>query len=311
MMEKDSKIYIAGHTGLVGSAVKRELENQGYINLVFRKSKELNLIDKKPTDEFFEQEKPEYVFIAAAKVGGIKANIENPAEFIYDNIQIQNNLIGAARKSGVKKLLFLGSNCVYPGECEQPMKEEHMMTGKFEPTNEPYAIAKIAGIGVCQAFNKQHGTNFISVIPASQFGPNDNYDAENSHLVPALIGKFHEAKKNKDKEVVLWGTGEPRREIMYVDDLAKALIFLINNYDSSEIINIGVGKDFSVREIAEMVKEIVGFEGEVVFDSSKPDGMMRKLLDNNKINSLGWKSEIDIIDGLKKTYDWFVKNPSS
>lgn len=307
-MEKKAKIYIAGHKGLVGSAIKRALEREGYENLVYRTSSELDLKDSKKTEEFFIQEKPKYVFIAAAKVGGIKANKEKKAEFIYDNLQIQNNLIHFSWKYGVKKLLFLSSNCMYPKDCIQPIKEGYFLTGSLEPTNDAYAIAKIAGVMMCKAYREQHGSNFISIVPASLFGPNDNFDLNDSHFIPALIRRFHEAEINGSKEIVLWGSGKPRREIMYVDDLAEACIFLMENYDSSEIINVGVGKDFEIKEIAEMIKEIVGFEGEIKLDAAKPDGMMRKLLDSSKMNNLGWNPRTEIKEGLKKTYEWYVGN---
>ena len=307
-MEKDAKIYISGHAGLVGSAIKRKLEAEGYMNLVFKSHSELDLTRQKETEDFFMKEKPDYVFNAAARVGGISENINFPADFILENLQIQTNIINSAYKSGVKKLMFIGSNCIYPRECKQPMKEEYFLTGKLEPTNEAFAAAKIAGIEMCQAYNKQHNTNFISVIPASLFGENDDYDAMNSHFVPALIRKFHEAKKNNAKEVVLWGSVNPRRELMYADDFADAALFLMNNYDSSEPINVGDGEDRSIKEIAERIKRIVRFEGEIAFDASMPDGMMQKLLDSSKINSLGWKARTGIEEGIRNTYGWFVEN---
>lgn len=306
-MEKDAKIYIAGHGGLVGSAIKRKLEAEGYVNLVFKSHSELDLTNQKATEEFFMREKPDYVFNAAARVGGIHENDTYPAEFIYENLQIQTNIIHSAYKSGVKKLMFIGSNCIYPKECRQPMKEEYLLTGKLEPTNEAFAAAKIAGIEMCRAYNRQYGTNFISVIPASLFGENDDYDAMNSHFVPALIRKFHEAKINNKKEVILWGTGNPRRELMHVDDFADAALFLMQNYNSSDIINVGTGKDMVIKEIAELAKGVVGFGGNIIFDKKSPDGMPRKLLDSTRINALGWNAKTGIEEGLRKTYGWFVE----
>jgi len=307
-MNKKAKIYIAGHTGLVGSALKRCLENAGYKNLVFRTSSELDLRDQKTTEDFFKKEKPEYVFDAAAKVGGIYANNTYRAEFIYDNLQIQNNIINFSWKYEIKKLLFLGSNCIYPKNCIQPMKEEYLLTGPVEETNEPYAIAKIAGIKMCDSYNRQYKTNFISVIPATLFGPNDNFNPLNSHLVPALIKKFHEAKIKNEKEVVLWGTGTPRREIMYVDDVADVSIFLMEKYSLSNIINAGNGRDMSIKEIAKLIANVVGFEGNMEFDSKKLDGIKQKLLDSTNIHKLGWRPKVNIVDGLKRTYKWYLKN---
>ena len=310
-MDKNSKIYVAGHNGMVGSAIMRKLEEKGCKNIVFKSSSELDLENQKATEEFFQIEKPEYVFIAAAKVGGIYANNTYRAEFIYKNLQIQNNLIHYSWKFHVNKLLFLASNCVYPKASPQPMKEEYLLSGYLEPTNEPYAIAKIAGIKMCESYNRQYGTNFISAIPANLFGSNDDYDEFNSHLLAALIRKFHEAKINNKDNVAIWGTGTPRREFMYVDDLAEACLFLMRNYDSSEPINVGTGKDKTVGEIAELVKEVVGFRGGLIFDATKPDGMMRKLLDVIKINRLGWKARTDLEEGIKFAYDRFVKNHPS
>ena len=307
-MDKNSKIYVAGHNGMVGSAIKRKLEEEGYRNLVFRSSSELDLENQKSTEEFFQIEKPEYVFIAAAKVGGIYANDTYRAEFIYKNLQIQNHLIHFSWKYGVKKLLFLASNCVYPKLSPQPMKEEYLLSGYLEPTNEPFAVAKIAGIKMCESYNRQYGTKFISAIPANLFGPNDDYDQLDSHLVAALIRKFHEAKISNADKVMLWGTGTPRREAMYVYDLADACLFLMQNYDSSEPINVGTGRDKTVKEIAELVKEVIGFNGGIIFDPKKPDGMMRKLLDVSKINKLGWKAKTDLKEGIKRAYEWFTKN---
>jgi len=307
-MDKNSTIYIAGDTGMVGSALVRGLKAQGYVNLVVRSLDELDLLDQHATLQFFAQEKPEYVFLAAAKVGGIKANDDFPADFIYQNLQIQNNIIQNAYKNGVKKLLFLGSSCIYPRDCEQPIKEEYFMTGPLEKTNDAYAIAKIAGIKMCQSFNKQYGTKFISVMPTNLYGPNDNFDLESSHVLPALLRKFHDAKtKNKD-EVVMWGTGSAMREFLYVDDLSDACVYLMNNYEDSEIVNIGTGEDISISELAELIKKVVGFEGKIVNDTTKPDGTPRKLLDVSKLHNLGWKHKTSLLDGIKKTHEWFLKN---
>ncbi len=305
---KDSKIYVAGHRGLVGSAIVRKLKAEGYDNLVLRTSSELDLRDGIAVKKFFESEQPEYVFLAAAKVGGIWANSCYPAEFIYDNLTIQLNIIHNAYLSGVKKLLFLGSSCIYPKFAPQPMKEEHLLTGILEPTNEPYAVAKIAGIKMCEAYNRQYGTNFVSVMPTNLYGPHDNFDLENSHVLPALIRKFHEAKVNGAPSVVIWGTGSPRREFLHVDDLADACLFLLQNYNESELVNIGVGEDLTIKELALLVKDVVGFEGELEFDTSKPDGTPQKLLDVSKLNSLGWKAKISLREGLEDTYRWFVEN---
>lgn len=361
-MKKDSKIYIAGHTGLVGSSIKRNLESKGYSNFVFTPYPEYDLRDQQQVEDFFQKEKPEYVFLAAAKVGGIVANNKYRAEFIYDNLQIQNNIVHFSYKYGVKKLLFLGSSCIYPKNCPQPMKEEYLLTDTLEYTNEPYAIAKIAGIKMCESYNLQYGTNFISVMPTNLYGPNDNYDLEKSHVLPAIIRKMHLGKclMNNDWEAIrkdlnklpiegvdgnapektiieklsdygiqftnhnspitkitLWGTGTPRREFLYSDDLADACVFLMENTnfadlkeDKSEIrnthINIGVGKDISIKELAELVKDTVGFKGEIVWDETKPDGTSQKLLDVNKLNSLGWKEKVDLEDGIKKVYNKYL-----
>ena len=306
-MEKDSKIYIAGHRGLVGSALVRKLTEMGYMNLIARTHAELDLTRQRDVEDFFDKERPEYVFLAAAKVGGILANNTYPAEFIYSNIVVQSNVIHSSYLFGVKKLLFLGSSCTYPRDCPQPMKEEYLLSGYLEPTNEPYAVAKIAGIKMCQSYNRQYGTNYISVMPTNLYGPNDNFDLQNAHVLPALIRKFHEAKVADQKEVVVWGTGSPRREFLYIEDLADACVFFMNNYNSSEIINIGVGKDISIRELALMVKEIVDYNGELVFDTSKPDGTPRKLLDVSKLSSLGWKAKTSLEEGIKKTYEWYAE----
>ena len=304
-MDLSSKIYVAGHRGLVGSAIVRALEKQGYDNLILRTHSELDLLDQKSTADFFKKEKPEYVFLAAAKVGGIMANKTYPADFIYQNLQIQNNIIHHSYLNGVKKLLFLGSSCIYPKLCPQPIKEEYLLTGALEPTNEPYAIAKIAGIKMCQAYNKQYGTDFISVMPTNLYGPGDNFDLESSHVLPALIRKFHEAKINNQTEVVVWGTGAARREFLYVDDLADACVFLMNSYDNSEIINIGTGEDLSIKELAEMIKKITGFTGKINWDASRPDGTPRKLLDVSRLHNLGWKHKINLTDGILSTYEWY------
>jgi GDP-L-fucose synthase len=307
-MDKRSKIYLAGHRGLVGSALKRKLESKGYTNLIFRTHKELDLTNQQAVNEFFEQEKPEYVFLAAAKVGGILANSTYPAEFIYENLMIESNIIHAAYKYGVKKLLFLGSSCIYPKLAPQPLKEEYLLTGPLEETNEAYAIAKIAGIRLCKHYNQQYRTNFISVMPTNLYGPNDNFDLETSHVMPALIRKFHEAKINNESEVIVWGTGKPLREFMHVDDMADACVYLMENYDYSDVgefVNIGVGKDITIGKLAELIKEIVGFEGEIKKDISKPDGTPQKLLDITKLNSLGWKANISLKDGIEQTYECY------
>lgn len=308
IMDKKSKIYLAGHRGLVGSAIKRKLESKGYSNLIFRTHGELDLTNQQAVNEFFEREKPEYVFLAAAKVGGILANNTYPAEFIYENLMIEANIIHASYRNGVKKLLFLGSSCIYPKLAPQPLKEEYLLTGPLEETNEAYAIAKIAGIRLCKHYNQQYGTNFISVMPTNLYGPNDNFDLETSHVMPALIRKFHEAKVKNEPEVVIWGTGKPLREFMHVDDMADACVYLMEKYNTDgigEFVNIGVGKDITIGELSEVIKEIVGFEGTVRKDLSKPDGTPQKLLDITKLSSLGWKAKISLRDGIKQTYEWY------
>ncbi|PXV62300.1 GDP-L-fucose synthase [Halanaerobium congolense] len=307
-MEKDAKIYVAGHRGLVGSAIMRKLKKEGYNNLVYRTSSELDLRRQEKVEEFFKKEKPEYVILAAAKVGGIQANDTYSAEFLYDNLMIETNVIDAAYQNDVKKLLFLGSSCIYPKFADQPMKEDYLLSGKLESTNEGYAVAKITGIKLCEHYNKQYDTNFISAMPTNLYGPNDNFDLETSHVLPALIRKFHEAKVNDEDEVVIWGTGKPRREFLHVDDLADALLFLMNNYDGDQFVNVGVGKDISILELAELIKDIVGFEGEIVNDLSKPDGTPRKLMDVTRLNDLGWEAQISLEEGIKDTYQWFKKN---
>jgi len=307
-MKKTDKIYIAGHRGLVGSAILRNLENSGYNNFVLRTSKELNLTSQLEVNQFFAIEKPDYVFLAAAKVGGILANDTYPADFIRDNLLIQTNVIDAAYRNNTKKLLFLGSSCIYPKFAPQPMKEEHLLTGELEPTNEWYAIAKIAGIKMCQAYKKQYGFNAISLMPTNLYGPGDNFNLENSHVMPALIRKFHDAKINNLPAVEVWGTGSPKREFLHVDDMADASVFLMNNYDDIDFVNVGVGNDVSIRELAETVKEAVGFKGELDFDTTKPDGTPRKLLDVSRLNGLGWKANTKLKEGVISTYEWYLKN---
>lgn len=307
-MEKDSKIYIAGHRGLVGSAIMRRLKAEGYKNFITRTHAELDLTRQEKVEEFFREERPDYVFLAAARVGGIYANNTFPAEFIYSNLTIQTNIIHASYLFGVKKMLFLGSSCIYPKNCHQPMKEEYLLGGHLEPTNEPYAVAKIAGIKMCQAYNRQYETNFLSVMPTNLYGPNDNFDLKTSHVLPALIRKFHEAKIKGLSEVEIWGTGSPMREFLHVDDLADACLFLMKNYNKSEIINIGAGKDLTIKELAEIIACIVKFEGRLVFNSIKPDGMPKKLLDVSRLHSLGWMAKIGLEQGIAKTYKWYVEN---
>lgn len=301
-MEKGSKIYIAGHRGMVGSAILRRLQKEGYQNFITRTSSQLDLRDQRQVEGFFEQEKPDYVFLAAAKVGGIVANNTYRADFLYENLMIQNNVIHQAYLNGVKKLMFLGSSCIYPKLAPQPLKEEYLLTGPLEPTNEPYAIAKIAGIKMCDAYRDQYGCNFISVMPTNLYGPNDNYDLTASHVLPALLRKMHEAKIEGKSEVVVWGTGTPRREFLHADDLADAIYFLMQQYSEPGLVNIGVGEDLSIKELAQLVKAIVGFKGELVFDTSKPDGTPRKLMDVSKLNDLGWKASIPLKEGIEKVY---------
>ena len=304
-MNKQSKIYIAGHRGLVGSALVRKFQELGYDNLILKTRSELNLLNQQEVADFFAVEKPEYVFLAAAKVGGIGANSTYPADFVYENMMIQTNIIHSAYKNNTKKLLFLGSSCIYPKMAEQPIKEESLLTGELEPTNDAYAIAKIAGIKMCQAYNKQYGTNYISVMPTNLYGPNDNFDLEKSHVFPALIRKFHEAKINKEAEVVVWGTGTPIREFLYVDDLAEACIYLMDNYNDDKIVNIGTGIGVTIRELAESIAKVVGYEGKLVFDTSKPDGTPIKINDVSYLNSLGWQAKTDLLSGIEKTYNWY------
>jgi GDP-L-fucose synthase len=298
-MEKESKIYVAGHRGMVGSAILRGLHKRGFENLIFRKSSELDLREQSTVADFFRKERPDYVFLAAAKVGGILANNTYRADFLYENLMIQNNVIHSAYKNDVKKLMFLGSSCIYPKLAPQPLQEDALLTGLLEPTNEPYAIAKITGIKMCDAYRAQYGCNFISVMPTNLYGPNDNYDLQNSHVLPALIRKFLTAKKNSDPSVILWGTGSPLREFLHADDLADACLFLMETFDEAGFVNIGTGKDLSIRELAEIVKQTVGFAGDIVLDRTKPDGTPRKLMDVSKLHALGWHHKIELIDGIK------------
>jgi len=302
-MEKHSRIYIAGHRGMVGSAILRKLQQAGHDQFILRTSRELDLRDQAAVAAFFEQEKPEYVFLAAAKVGGILANNTYRGEFLYDNLMIQNNIIHASWQQGVKKLMFLGSSCIYPKLAPQPLKEDYLLTGPLEPTNEPYAIAKIAGIKLCDAYRSQYGCNFVSVMPTNLYGPNDNYDLNNSHVLPALIRKFHEARLSGAPSVTLWGTGKPRREFLHVDDLAEACIYLMHNYHEEGLVNIGTGEDIEIGELARMVSRIVGYEGEIVHDLSKPDGTPRKLMDVSKLHGFGWTHAIDLESGIKSVYE--------
>jgi len=331
-MKKNSKIYIAGHRGLVGSAILKNLESKGYTNLVYKTHKELDLLDANAVKAFFEEEKPEYVILAAAKVGGIVANNTYRADFIYENLQVQNNIIHQSYLSGVTKLLFLGSTCIYPKDAPQPMKEESLLTSPLEYTNEPYAIAKIAGIKMCESYNIQYGTNFISVMPTNLYGPNDNFDLEKSHVLPALLRKMHEARLNNTPKVEIWGSGKPRREFLYSEDMADACVYLMEKVDFNDIINskfkiqnsklsnvisneirnthlnIGTGKDISIKELAETIKKIVGYEGELYFDSSKPDGTMVKLTDSSKLHALGWKHSVELEEGIRRVYEWYLRN---
>lgn len=306
-MEKSAKIYIAGHRGMVGSAIYRKLEKEGYSNIVTSSSDKLDLRNQAAVIEFFERERPEYVFLAAARVGGIIANDTFRADFLYDNLQIQNNVIYNSYKFGVKKLLFLGSSCIYPKLAPQPLKEEYLLTGTLEPTNEPYAIAKIAGIKMCEAYRAQYGCNFISVMPTNLYGYNDNYHPQHSHVLPALIRRFHEAKVNNAEFVEIWGTGTPLREFLFSDDLADACYFLMLNYDGAEFVNIGSGHDLSIKDLALLVKKIIGYEGEIKFNTEKPDGTPRKLMDVTKLHSLGWKHKIELAEGIELAYEDYLK----
>lgn len=305
-MEKDAKIYVAGHRGMVGSAIYRKLTQLGYSNIVTRTSQELDLRNQQAVADFFNKEKPDYVFLAAAKVGGIMANNTYRADFIYENMAIQNNVIKSSYDNEVTKLMFLGSSCIYPKMAPQPLNEDLLLTGTLEPTNEPYAIAKIAGIKMAEAFRDQYGCNYISVMPTNLYGINDNYHPQNSHVLPALIRRFHEAKVNNLDEVVIWGTGTPLREFLFSDDLADACVFLMNNYDEKQFVNIGIGEDLSIKDLAELIKEVIGYEGNISFDSSKPDGTPRKLMDVSKLHALGWKHKINLREGIKLAYEDFL-----
>lgn len=304
-MDKSSKIYVAGHRGLVGSALVRKLGEYGYETIIGRTHSELDLKDQSAVKRFFEEQRPEYVFLAAAKVGGIWANNTYPADFIFENLQIQNNVIGAAYETGVKKLMFLGSSCIYPKLCPQPIKEEYLLTGSLEETNEAYALAKIAGLKMCQYFNKQYGMRFISVMPTNLYGPFDNFHPENSHVMPALIRRFHEAKVNNAPEVVIWGSGTPLREFLYSEDMADACIHLMNTYEGDDFFNIGTGKEITIRGLAELIRDVVGYEGQLVFDTTKPDGTPRKLLDVSRLTDAGWTYKTELRDGVSQAYEWF------
>jgi len=310
-MNKHSKIYIAGHRGMVGSAIHRKILGLGYTNIITRTSAELDLRVQEPVNEFFETERPDYVFLAAARVGGIMANNLYRADFLYENLMIQCNVIHSAYATRVSKLMFLGSSCIYPKLAPQPMKEEYLLTGLLEPTNEPYAIAKIAGIKMCDAYRAQYGCNFISVMPTNLYGPNDNYDLQNAHVLPTLIRKFHEAKQNGDPAVTIWGTGTPMREFLHADDLASACVYLMENYNEEGLVNIGTGLDVTIKSLAMLIKEIVGYEGALVYDHTKPDGTPRKLMDVSKLTNLGWKYSIELKDGLKQVYDDYLNTHSS
>lgn len=310
-MEKNAKIYIAGHRGMVGSAIHRRLLSEGYTNLIVRTSSEVDLRDYQAVRDLFETERPDYVFLAAAKVGGIMANNIYRAEFLLDNLQIQNNVIDNAHRVGVQKLMFLGSSCIYPKLAPQPLREDYLLTGTLEPTNEPYAIAKIAGIKLCEAYRSQYGCNYISVMPTNLYGPNDNYDLNNSHVLPAMIRKFHEAKVQNKPSVELWGTGSPLREFLHADDLADACYYLMQNYNDEGFVNIGVGDDVSIRELAGIIRETVGYEGEIAWNTDKPDGTPRKLMDVNKLHQLGWKHRIGLKEGIAATYQDFLSKKES
>ncbi|BBI31767.1 GDP-L-fucose synthase [Cohnella abietis] len=307
-MELNSKIYVAGHRGMVGSAIVRKLQKEGYNNLVYRTSRELDLRDANAVNEFFEKESIDYVFLAAAKVGGIVANRDYPGEFIRDNLLIQTNVIDAAYSHYVKKLIFLGSSCIYPKHAPQPLKEHYLLSGPLEPTNEPYAIAKIAGITMCQSYNRQYGTNFISVMPTNLYGPFDNFDMQTSHVLPALLRKMHDAKESGQRAVEIWGTGKPFREFLHVDDLADACVYLMNQYNDNEIVNIGTGEDLTILELANLVRDVVGYKGELIFNSDMPDGTPRKQLDVSKLSELGWNASISLKQGVENTYSWYLQS---
>jgi GDP-L-fucose synthase len=307
-MKKDSKIYVAGHTGLLGTALIKKLKDKGYENIITQTHKKLDLTNKQDVDNYLANNRPEYIFLAAARVGGIHANSSYPAQFIYENLAIQINVIHSAYLYEAKKLLFFGSACSYPCECPQPIKEEYLLSGYLEPTNEPYAVAKIAGIKMCEAYNRQYGTNFICAVPTNVYGTNDDFDPNDSHVIPALIRRFHEAKIKKQPIVAIWGSGNPRREFIYVDDLADACLFLMEHYNESEIINIGSGEEVSINELAYIIKEVIGYNGEISFDASKPDGTPRKMLDISKLKKLGWQAETSLVEGIGKTYEWYLNN---
>ena len=308
IMDKSDKIFVAGHRGMVGCALMRRLEAEAFSNIVTRERAQLDLADQSAVAKFFEEERPDIVIVAAARVGGIKANSDNPVEFLVENLRIQNNVTCAAHEHGMRKLLFLGSSCIYPKFAPQPISESALLTGPLEQTNEAYAIAKIAGIKLCQAFSREYGANFISAMPTNLYGPNDNFDLDTSHVLPALLRKAHEAKMRNDRKLIVWGSGKPRREFLHVDDLASACLLLLEKYDSPEIINVGCGEDISIRELAELICDVVGFDGELAWDTTKPDGTPRKLLDISKIRALGWKPAIPLRDGIARTYDWFRAN---
>ncbi|MGI9257561.1 MAG: GDP-L-fucose synthase [Gammaproteobacteria bacterium] len=310
-MNRDGRVFVAGHEGLVGSSIVRRLESDGFGNLLLRPRSELDLEDQAAVEAFFSKEQPEYVFLAAAKAGGIRANATFPGDFIRENLQIQVNVIDAAYRHGARKLLFLGSSCIYPRLAPQPLREDYLLTGPLEPTNEAYAVAKIAGVKMCEAYRQQYGFDAISLMPTNLYGPGDNFSLENSHVLPALIRKFHTAKNDKLKEVVVWGTGDPRREFLHVDDLANACLFLMEHYSDGELINVGWGEDITIRDLAELVSEVVGFSGELTFDASKPDGTPQKLLDISKIRALGWDPRIPLRDGIEATYRWFQENENN
>lgn len=307
-MDKSAPVYVAGHRGLVGSAILRKLQSDGYQKLVFRSRQELDLTDQAAVDRFFDETRPGYVFLAAARVGGILANDTYPADFIRDNLLIQTHVIDAAYRSGAKKLLFLGSSCIYPRLAPQPLREDALLTGPLEKTNEAYAVAKIAGIKMCEAYRRQYGFNAICLQPTNLYGPGDNFDLETSHVLPALVRRFHDAKERRAASVTVWGTGNPRREFLYVDDLADAAVFLMNDYDGAEMVNVGTGEDLTIRELAEMARDVTGFQGGIVFDSTKPDGTPQKLLDISRLLGLGWRPKTGVREGMRRTYDWFLEN---
>ena len=307
-LNKDAKIYVAGHAGLVGSAIVRRLKQLGYHNIITRSRSELDLVNQAAVHAFMREIKPGYIFLAAAKVGGIVANNTYPADFIYQNLLIESNLIHAAYESGVKRMLFLGSSCIYPKECPQPMREDHLLTGPLEATNEPYALAKIAGIKLCEAYNRQYGTEYVAAMPTNLYGENDNFDLQNSHVLPALLRKMHEAKERGEDRVVVWGTGTPRREFLHVDDLADACCFLMSHPENDGVFNVGSGQEVTIRQLAELIRDVVGYTGDVHFDIHKPDGTLRKLLDVTRLTNLGWRAQIHLRDGIARTYEWYLGN---